>query len=232
MKHREDIGGLAGSFYVDGNFIEKFYHHWFNSDQEIMQLIEELGESKNVKYNYSQTGMYYANSFFKLSRPRDLLKFKSLPFWSRIRLGLGTLYVQNIKNWKILEKHQAFNWLPKVFGRKVYEVIWKPLLIGKFGDNYQDVSAVWFWNKIKLRGGSRSKEGKEELLYFKGGFQALVSRFKSELIGLGVDIRTLHVVETVTLDQKHLKSVTCSNNAIFSADKFLFALARNKSVIS
>ena len=33
------------------------------------------------------------------------------------------------------------------------------------------------------------------------------------------------MVETVTLDQKHLKSVTCSNNAIFPADKFLFALA-------
>ena len=53
LEASEDIGGLAGSFYVDGNFIEKFYHHWFNSDQEIMQLIEELGESKNVKYNYS-----------------------------------------------------------------------------------------------------------------------------------------------------------------------------------
>ena len=228
LEASDDIGGLAGSFCVDGHFLEKFYHHWFNNDKDIMNLIEELGESKNVKYNYSRTGMYYANNFFKLSNPVDLLKLKALPFWSRIRLGLGTLYIQSIRNWKNLEKHQAITWLPKVFGNKAYEVIWKPLLIGKFGDNYQDVSAVWFWNKIKLRGGSRGKEGKEELLYFNGGFQALVSRFKSELIGLGVDIRNRHIVSSINLDQKKLRSVLCSNNTTFAADQFLFAVPPQK----
>ena len=144
------IGGLASSFNVGEYSLEKFYHHWFNNDKDIIKLIHDLGESDKIKRNFSRTGMYYANSFFKLSSPLDLLRLKALPFWSRIRLGIGTLFVQNISNWKSLEKHRAIDWLPRVFGKTAYEVIWKPLLIGKFGDKHQDVSAVWFWNKISI----------------------------------------------------------------------------------
>ena len=228
LEASEDVGGLAGSFCVDGNFIEKFYHHWFNNDEHIIKLIEELGETERIKYNYSRTGMYYANNFFKLSSPVDLLRLRALPFWSRIRLGLGTLYVQNIKSWKNLERYRAVDWLPKVFGKNAYQIIWKPLLIGKFGEKYKEISAVWFWNKIKLRGGSRGKEGKEELLYYHGGFQFLVSRFKAELINLGVDIKTKHKVSSVFLEGMQLKYLTCSNKDVFFADQFLFALPPQK----
>ena len=37
----------------------------------------------------------------------------------------------------------------------MYRVVWQPLLEGKFGPFASHVSAVWFWNKLKLRGGSR-----------------------------------------------------------------------------
>tara|TARA_B100000780_G_C21126545_1_gene457318 strand:- start:4959 stop:6287 length:1329 start_codon:yes stop_codon:yes gene_type:complete len=220
----DDVGGLAGSFSVKGAFLEKFYHHWFNNDKDILKLIDDLGETKKVKRNYSRTGMYYANSFFKLSSPLDLLRLKALPFWSRIRLGIGTLYVQNIRNWEPLEKHRAIDWLPKVFGKTAYDVIWKPLLIGKFGDKHMDVSAVWFWNKIKLRGGSRGKEGKEELLYYEGGFKALVSRFKSELINLGVDIKLGFKISSLELESNQLKKIINIDGTSFTADKFLFAI--------
>ena len=31
------VGGLAGSFDVNGGKLEKFYHHWFNSDGDILK---------------------------------------------------------------------------------------------------------------------------------------------------------------------------------------------------
>lgn len=220
----EDLGGLAGSFIVNGAFLEKFYHHWFNNDKDIIKLIRDLGESDKIKRNFSRTGMYYANSFFKLSSPLDLLRLKALPFWSRVRLGIGTLFVQNISNWKSLEKHRAVDWLPRVFGKTAYEVIWKPLLIGKFGDKHQDVSAVWFWNKIKLRGGSRGNKGKEELLYYQGGFNALVSRFKSELINLGVEVKLKCKISSIDIKNNKLEKITSSDGDTFNADKFLFAI--------
>jgi protoporphyrinogen oxidase len=37
------LGGLAGSFEVGGNHLEKFYHHLFKTDKIIVDLIEEVG---------------------------------------------------------------------------------------------------------------------------------------------------------------------------------------------
>jgi hypothetical protein len=45
------------------------------------------------------------------------------------------------------------------YGEKVYRSVWEPLLRGKFGPYAEEVSAMWFWNKLKLRGGSRGRAG-------------------------------------------------------------------------
>ena len=37
------LGGQAAAFEVTGNHLEYFYHHLFQSDREIVALIEELG---------------------------------------------------------------------------------------------------------------------------------------------------------------------------------------------
>ena len=52
-----------------------------------------------------------------------------------------------------LESKTAEEWLIRLGGERVYRVVWQPLLEGKFGPFAADVSAVWFWNKLKLRGG-------------------------------------------------------------------------------
>jgi hypothetical protein len=51
--------------------------------------------------------MYYANNFFKLSTPLDLLKFSPLPFFDRIRLGLLALRARRVKDWRALEDRTA-----------------------------------------------------------------------------------------------------------------------------
>ena len=48
LEQESDLGGLAGSFLVNGVRLEKFYHHWFNSDRHIMGLIAELGAMDEV----------------------------------------------------------------------------------------------------------------------------------------------------------------------------------------
>jgi protoporphyrinogen oxidase len=100
------------------------------------------------------------------------------------------LRARKVEDWKPLESISAEQWLVDLFGRRVYEVVWEPLLIGKFGDAFRDISAVWFWNKLKLRGGSRAKRGKEELAYYRGGFAALAERLFREIQRLGGEIRT------------------------------------------
>lgn len=198
LESEPEIGGLAAAFDVGGEKLDRFYHHWFTNDLEVMTLIEELGLQNKVEINPTNTGVYYANNFFKLSTPWDLLNFTPLAFLDRIRLGLLALRARRVKNWKNLEAKTAHEWLKSLGGENVYRVVWQPLLKGKFGPYAEDVSAVWFWNKLKLRGGSRGKGGEERLAYFKGGFVALAEALAQRIRDLGGIIAVNTPVSSVT----------------------------------
>lgn len=184
------VGGLAGAFETSGEKLDRFYHHWFTNDLEVMGLIDDLGMSDQVVTNPTNTGVFYANKIFKLSTPKDLLQFTALPFWDRIRLGILTLRARRVKDWMALESETAADWLRKLGGENVYKVLWEPLLKGKFGPYAEDVSAVWFWNKLKLRGGSRGKGGEERLAYLKGSFSRLAEEMGKQIVDHGGSVRT------------------------------------------
>lgn len=188
LEAESEVGGLASSFDVGGEQLERFYHHWFISDVDALQLIEELNLSDRLEVNRSHTGVYYANNFFKLSTPWDVLNFTPLSIVDRIRLGLLAVRVRRIKDWKTLEGRSAQEWLRELCGENVCRVVWQPLLEGKFGPYANQVSAVWFWNKLKLRGGSRGKGGEERLAYLRGGFAVLAERLAQRVRELGGQI--------------------------------------------
>ena len=186
----DNVGGLAGSFPVGGTHLEKFYHHWFTSDVHVMRLIEELGRTDRILLRPTRTGMYYAHNFFRLSTPFDLLRFSPLSLLNRIRLGLLALHARRVKDWRSLEDRTAADWLRELGGKQVYRIVWEPLLRGKFGDMAEDVAAVWFWNKLKLRGSSRGRGGEEQLAYYRGGFAALAETLAAAVRAQGGTIRT------------------------------------------
>ena len=197
LEAEAEIGGLAAAFNVGGEKLDRFYHHWFTNDMEVMQLIDELGLNDRVEINPTNTGVYYANNFFKLSTPWDLLNFTPLAFSDRIRLGLLALRARRVKDWMALEGKTAQEWLKELGGENVYRVVWEPLIKGKFGPYAEQISAVWFWNKLKLRGGSRGKGGEERLAYFKGGFIGLAEALAQRIRDLGGRIETNTAVSKI-----------------------------------
>ncbi len=175
------LGGLASTFSYKGIEIEKFYHHWFTGDNAILNLVHELDLDHRLISKPSNTGTYYANSLFRLSSPLDLLRYKPLSFLGRIRLGIGYILASFIKEDSRLASISAKEWLIKVFGMEVYKKIWQPLLRGKFGNLYEDLSAIWIWKKLVLRGGSRAKDGREHLIYFDGSFSELANKIELQI---------------------------------------------------
>jgi protoporphyrinogen oxidase len=184
------LGGLAGSFQAHGARLEKFYHHWFTSDQHVVRLLREINAQDRIVYRRTATGMYFANQCYRLSTPLDLLRFTPLRATDRVRLGLSTLRARSVRHWRRLEGLTAAEWLTSVAGENVYRSVWEPLLRGKFGPYAGEVSAVWFWNKLKLRGGSRGRGGRELLGYYRGGFAGLADRIALEISARGGEIRT------------------------------------------
>jgi protoporphyrinogen oxidase len=192
------VGGLAGSFQVNGVYLEKFYHHLFTSDTAIAGLIDRLGLGDDLEWLPS-TNSYYINRIYHLSTPVDLLRFTHIPFFDRIRMGLLYLGTRFIKDWQALEEITAQDWLVKRIGQRGYEAVWGPLLRGKFGQYADQVAAVWIWNKLKLRGGSRGKAQEERLGYLRGGFGRAIDAWDTNLRKRGVEICLNSPVEEIRI---------------------------------
>jgi protoporphyrinogen oxidase len=216
-----DIGGLAGTFELSpGVRVEKFYHHWFTSDVDVLNLIDELGLGHLKQYHSSNTGLYFTNSIFRLASPLDLLTFSPLPLLDRIRTGFMALYARKVNDWKPLEHISAEDWLVKHGGRKAYDAIWNPLMQGKFGVEARNVSAVWIWNKLKLRGSSRDKKGGESLVYFGGGFGALTNGIRQALEKLGVSVVLNTGVKSILIENGRAAGVE-TERGVHRADAVL-----------
>ena len=209
-----EVGGLAGCFEVNGERLEKFYHHWFVTDSHIMELVKELGREHDIIIRPTRTGMYFANNFFNLSAPLDVLKFKPLKYVDRIRLAALVLRARAVNDFTQLESLTAQDWLSKLGGDAVYKVVWEPLLRGKFGSHAPDISAVWIWNKLKLRGGSRDGRGNEVLAYYRGGFAALARQMARHIVDNGGEIQTGVAARGLVVDRNRVTGVKTARGVI------------------
>src|SRR5215207_5293686 len=84
------VGGLAAGFkepYWNWS-VEKFYHHWFQSDHEMLGLIKELGWEEKVLFPRPLTVMYHKGKFIHLTRSSVRFFFPDLDLAS-IRSGLA-----------------------------------------------------------------------------------------------------------------------------------------------
>ena len=176
-----DLGGQARTFPVGQTRLEIFYHHLFLSDREILGLFGELGLGDRMQWIPSRAGFFYRDQIYPFSTPLDLLRFRPLHPFNRLRLGLVTVFLMRYGNWRAFEGTVASAWIRRWAGRQAYEVLWRALLTGKFGSLYDQVSMTWFWGKIHLRGGSRQGLGPEKLGYPRGSFQG------SSAAGGGID---------------------------------------------
>ena len=89
----------------------------------------------------------------------SLMRFRPLPMIDKIRFVVSTLRLQHIHDPQAFESVTAAEWLQKHQGEAAWRSIWFPLLQQKFGAKAKEVSMVWLWGKLYLRGRSRSKSG-------------------------------------------------------------------------
>jgi len=182
-------GGLAGCVPFGDTYLEKFYHHWFNHDHDILELIDELGLQRHLVRGETNTSTFYDNQVYRLSSPLDVLRFKPLSLLDRTRLGWMVARGRTITDYRQLEGKTARQWITEMAGRTVYDVVWRPLFEGKFGHYADGVSAVWFWSKLRARGRSRTKRQREELVYLEGGLQRLTQAMIDAVTSRGGQVR-------------------------------------------
>jgi protoporphyrinogen oxidase len=205
---RPYVGGLDAGF-RDERWewhLDRFYHHWFASDEAVIDLIEELGASDRLFFARPTTSIYYQEQLYPLDSPVPalrsipvpplhrairVLQFTPLPIADRLRAGLVGVYLTLTRSWAQLEQVTADEWMRKKVGERAYEILWRPLLVSKFGEeHYREVNMAWMWARLYKRTAS--------LGYFVGGFQAFADLLAERVKAQGGEIRLstgVHAVE-------------------------------------
>ena len=214
------VGGLASGFKEPGWdwSVEKFYHHWFASDKHMLGLIKELGWEDKVVFPRPLTVMYHKGQFYPFDSIVKALLFPGLGFGlNKIRFGLVGLYLRLTNNWKPFEKTTVDAWMRKWAGNKVYETMWEPLVVGKFGERYhKQVNMAWMWARLKAR--------TTHLGTFEGGFQNFADMFAEKLREQGVEIRLKTPVTLIERDAS-TGGVTIHSEKSEEYDKVLVTLS-------
>ena len=195
------LGGQASTFEVGGGQLERGYHHLFVSDTAMTELIHELGLGDQLAWLESKVGFYHSGRIWDFATPMDLLRFKPLTLLQRLRLGLWTFALQKTRNWQKFEGVTAQDWLTRHLGAETYRTIWEPMLRGKFGEYYDQISMTWLWGKIYLRVASREKGlQKERLGYPMGSFGEVFDRLGERIVEQGGAVHISARVNRVAVD--------------------------------
>ena len=200
-------GGQASTINFENFEIEKAYHHLFVTDKAILELYKELDLEDELEWYKSKVATFAEKKIWSTTSPIDLLKLPIIPLKDRINLALISLRLKLIKNWKKLESISAYQWLSKHVSDRTFEIIFEPLLRGKFGRYYKDICMPWFWAKIQTRVSSRNKKFDEILCYPKNSFSLLIKKLENEIQNQGGSIKHNHLITSINTQDNKVSSV-------------------------
>jgi len=184
------IGGLAASLKIGGTWVERFYHHLFGTDHDAIELIEAVGLGGRLEFHPASTGIYIDGHLHDFSTPLDMLRLPPLPLRSRLRFGAASAILKATPRWQRLENVGALDWTQRWSGAPATDVVWRPLLEGKFGQHARDISMAWLWARVHYR--------TFRLGYLRGGFALFYEALLDDVRRRGGDVRLDAPVSRIT----------------------------------
>lgn len=173
------LGGLSSGVPfagVDSVWLERFYHHFFLTDLELINLYHKMGLADSILWKNSSVGVYTGGRLWPFTTVSDLLRFRPMgSLLQRFLFGFSAFQLSRIKNWRSLDDITVEEYCRKMGVSSGYRAIWTPLLKAKFDKQAHEISAAFLWGRIHARFGSRRK-GREVLGYPRGGFQPFFDR--------------------------------------------------------
>lgn len=184
------VGGLAGGFKDEAWDweLEKFYHHWFTTDKDILKLTEEMGVADKVMFPRPKTSYWIDGRLYRSEISPSAI-FLPLPLLAKLRFALAGAFIKLTPFWKPLEQITAHEWMLRYMGKPAYDKFFRPLLIGKFGDEYQKVNMAWMWARVKTRS--------LKLGTFEGGFQAFLNTLADAITRKGATIHLSTPIQAI-----------------------------------
>lgn len=226
----EKVGGLTGSWQMDGVVWDKFYHVILMSDLNTRKILKEIGLENDLNWVETKTGFYSDGKLYSMSNLVEFFKFPPINLIDKFRLGLTIFAASKIKNWHNLETIPVADWLTKWSGKRVFEKIWLPLLKAKLGEDYKNTSAAFIWATIQRMYAARKSGLKKEMFgYVTGGYERINNYFAKHLSEIGIEINYHSKVKSIKKDLSGRMEVATENNSQLF-DEVISTLSSRESV--
>ncbi|GAA2820216.1 NAD(P)/FAD-dependent oxidoreductase [Saccharopolyspora taberi] len=151
LEASDELGGLAASIEVGGTPLERFYHHSFQTDHAMIELVRELGLGDRLEFHRPATGVFLDGELHDFGTPLEMLRFPAFSLLDRFRFGATSAALKLVRDGQRFNSVRALAWMRRWAGKRVTETIWEPLLTGKFGARAEDISMAWLWARIHYR---------------------------------------------------------------------------------
>ncbi len=172
---RGSVGGLLASHSTGSYRIERFYHHCFKSDKDLLSLVKRLG--LRVVWKTVRVGNAKGDRIYPLNTPMEILRYPGLKLLDKIRLAIFTLKSRK-RDYRKEDERRAIDGIREELGDRILREFFLPLLKAKFGEHYGDVSFAWLLARVAIRS-NRGFRG-EVLGYIRHGFWQLVDRMAED----------------------------------------------------
>jgi protoporphyrinogen oxidase len=215
IEREPQLGGLAAGFSVGPTSLEKFYHHIFRTDTTIIGFIGELGLAQRLQWSQPNTSTLSNGRIVSLGTIPDLLRLPLLKPPDRARFLAGMAVLKAIPDERIFAGWTAARWMPRMMGRRVYEVMWEPVLRGKFGARADQIAMSWLWSRVHERS--------LRLGYLRGGFQLLYDAFGERLRAMGSSVLTGASAASITTTDNQVE-VRTDSGEVHAFERLLVTL--------
>ncbi|MEM0203005.1 MAG: NAD(P)/FAD-dependent oxidoreductase [Archaeoglobaceae archaeon] len=169
---KNSIGGLVSSF-CNRYCIEKFYHHAFKTDGELLDLIKKLGLSSKLVWKTVKVGFARNGKIYSLSTPFEILRYPYMSLLDKFKLAMFTVKSRRQK-FEAFDEVEALKALREELGERLLENFFIPMLNAKFGENAREVSYAWLLARVAIRSNRKLKG--EEIGYIRHGFYQMIER--------------------------------------------------------
>ena len=177
LEKDKQLGGLASSFEMDGEFIPKHYHHVIWHNDITKRYLAKYGLLKSCQWKKIKVAIGIDKKLYNINEVGGLLSFNNLSFFGKMRFGLFGLYTIFLLNPNnIKESENAESWLLKYAGKEVTDKIFYNLYArNKFNLSLKHISAKQLANRLK------EKEVYEKFTFPRQGLQKMIDGLENDI---------------------------------------------------
>jgi len=207
LEKDDTLGGLASSYFIDGEYIPKTYHHVMHGDRTTIKTIFDLGLKNALYWRKLKVGFYSQGKLYDFSSSLSILKFKPLSLWGRIKFGLLVFRAQQKMDWRELEGTNVEDYCKATAGEDAYKLI-NYIVQAKFAEPPNNVSAAW----LMCRFGHESKSVSNRFGYLKGGIEQIVRKLAAHCKKNASVVKTGAKVISVIIKEEKVNKVKYEEN--------------------